>query len=223
MLTSAKNIIRNNASRFIFQINGLLSYLKYYFRLNTKLALKINICSGDSLLPEYCNIDIHKKADLVFDVGKRKMPFQKNSVETAICISAINYFSKETGQKIINETYRVLKHDGVARFATQDLELISKKYCAKDYGFFYQKLPNGKQRFKGETICDMMNAWFYGGYPTANENFVKYFYDFETLALMFKKAGFKQITRKEYMESDIQNIEQIDNRPDQMFFLEAIK
>lgn len=223
MFIIAKNIIHNNISNFLFKINGFLSYWKYYFRLNTRSALKINICSGDVLLSEYCNIDIYKKADLVFDVGKREMPFQKNSVEVAICISAINYFSKEVGQKIINETYRVLKNGGIARFATQDLELISKRYCAKDYDFFYQKLPNGKQRFKGETMCDIMNAWFYNGYPTINGNFVKYFYDFETLALMFKKAGFKEITRKKYMESGIQNIKQVDNRPDQMFFIEAVK
>jgi hypothetical protein len=51
---------------------------------------------------------------------------------------------------------------GVARFASQDLEWIARRYIEKDREFFFQKLPNGKERFDGKTMGDKFNSWFYG-------------------------------------------------------------
>jgi len=48
-------------------------------------------------------------------------------------------------------------------------------------------------------------------------------YDFESLALLFKNAGFRTVEQKKYRESVLADIEKIDNRPEQMFFLEATK
>ena len=69
---------------------------------------------------------------------------------------------------------------------------------------------------------DKFNAWFYG-YKTHGGKHCKYFYDFDSLYVLFKKAGFTVIEKKEYLESIITNIALIDNRPEQMFFLEAVK
>ena len=107
------------------------------------------------------------------------------------------------------------------RFGVQDLEIIAKKYLDKDTDFFFQKLPDGRDRFVGATIADKVNAWFYGF--EINGNPCQYVYDYESLSLLFKEAGFSTVERKQYMESRIAEIKLIDNRPEQMFFLEAIK
>ena len=99
---------------------------------------------------------------------------------------------------------------------------VSKKYVNADKDFFFQKLPSGKERFEGKTMGDKFNSWFYG-YKTYGGKRCKYFYDFESLAILFQNAGFEIIEQKEYLESRINDIEKIDNRPEQMFFLEAIK
>ena len=209
------------------RFNNIIKKLNYFlvkhnlFNFGYKWR-KINICSGSIILDGYCNIDIEPSADICIDLEKKLFPFLDGSINTAVCISAINYFTRERAQEIVNETYRVLEKDGIARFATQDFKTIVKKYLSDDKKFFFQKLSSGEQRFRGETMADKINSWFYG-YKTSGDKSCKYFYDYDTLETLFKKAGFKNIKNKKYMESSIPEIKLIDNRPEQMFFLEAIK
>lgn len=212
-----------------YKIQKLHDTLRYFFyktwnrleyKFKKKQTDKINLCSGDIIIPGYFNVDINYKADLIMNISKESLPFRENSAETVVCISAINYFSRHRGEEIIKEVYKILKTGGIARFGVQDLLEISRKYVNGDKDFFFQKLPDGRERFKGETMCDKINSWFYG-YGHVNQE--KYMYDYETLSLLFKRAGFSKVEQKKYRESVLQNIEMIDNRPDQMFFLEAIK
>lgn len=183
---------------------------------------KINLCCGPIKLKDYINIDLNPEADLVLDLEHQNLPFDSNSMDVLVCISAINYFSKSRGETIVNETYRVLKPGGIARFAVQDLVVLAEKYLNRDEAFYFQKNADGTDRFHGETFAEKLNSWFYG-YETSEYKSGKYMYDYETLARIFQHAGFSKVTQKQYMESAIAEIEQIDNRPEQMFFLEAIK
>ncbi len=182
---------------------------------------KVNLCSGPVILPGYWNVDINSNADIVLDMEKKLLPFPDDSMNVVVCISAINYFSKQRGQEIINDVNRILKKKGIARFATQDLRLISTKYVKKDKHFFFQKLKNGRDRFDGETFGEKFNSWFYG-YESCGKK-CKYVYDYETLSTLFKKAGFSKIKHVKYQESNLTDVKNIDNRPEQMFFLEAVK
>ena len=195
---------------------------KYIRPKNITQATKINLCSGAKKLTGYCNIDLVRNADLIIDLEKKLLPFADDSCEVVICISAINYFSRDRALAIIKDVFRVLKPGGITRFATQDLRLIAQKYVATDETFFNAKLQSGAARFAGETFGDKMNSWFYG-YETAGGKHCRYVYDFESLSLLFKKAGFNIIEQKKYCESRLPQIALIDNRPEQMFFLEAIK
>jgi hypothetical protein len=117
--------------------------------------------------------------------------------------------------------YRVLKPGEIARFGVQDMENIARKYVDKDASFFFQRLPDGRERFEGPTIGDKFAAWFYG-YVIKGVS-CRYFYDYESLAFLFTNAGFRIVEKKPYLVSRLDHIDLIDNRPDQMFFLEAIK
>ena len=182
---------------------------------------KLNLCSGKQIIEDYISLDYNFHADLIVNLSSGNLPFKTSSLSVVVCTSAINYFTRKRGYEIICEVYRVLKKGGVARFSSQDLELIAKKYVNKDTAFFFQKLSNGKERFEGVTMGDKFNSWFYGYESHAGG--CKYFYDFETLSEVFFNAGFSVVERKQYLESQLENIEKIDNREDQMFFLEAIK
>jgi SAM-dependent methyltransferase len=182
---------------------------------------RINICSGSQKIPGYCGIDIRSVADIAINLAERGLPFRDNSIDTIICTSGINYFTRARGQYLIQEAYRVLKPAGIARFSVQDMESIARRYVEKDIDFFFQKFSDGRERFEGPTIGDKFAAWLYGyvsvGGPT------RYFYDFDSLAYLFKQARFSVIERRGYCDSRLPEIDLIDNRPDQMFFLEAIK
>ncbi len=205
-------------------IRLILLYLREritLFSIMSKEVKNINLGSGDQVIPGFLSIDFSFKADLSLDLRKGILPFKSSTINIVVCTSAINYFDKNSGQKIINETFRVLKKGGIARFSTQDLEIIAQKYLNKDYNFFFQKTANGQERFQGKTFADKFNSWFYGydsGIGTC-----QYVYDFETLKELFKNSGFRKIEKKKFMESEIVQIKSIDNREDQMFYLEATK
>lgn len=190
-------------------------------RLDRSAVRKINICCGPQKIPGYTGIDLGGRVDLRRDLSRRNLPFANASLEVVTCMSAINYFSRARGGELIREVHRVLQPGGIARFGVQDLAAIAKRYVEKDVAFFFQKLPDGRARFEGPTIGDKFAAWFYGytigGMPC------RYFYDYDALAYLFVEAGFTTVERKPYLDSKLEHIELIDNRPDQMFFLEAVK
>lgn len=182
---------------------------------------KINLCCGPQKVPGYLGVDFGGDPDLRLDLAKYDLPFESNSLTAVICISAINYFKRARAQEIVHEVHRILKAGGVARFGVQDMESIAKRYIQKDEEFFFQRLPNGEERFEGPTLGDKFAAWFYG-YATKGIP-CQYFYDYDSLAHLFKTAGFSVVERRMFRESRLENIHMIDNRADQMFFLEAIK
>lgn len=190
------------------------------WKLDFREISKVNLCCGIQRIPGYFGID-RGLGDLSLDIEKNDLPFKDGSLQVVTCISAINYFTRERAQQIINETYRVLSPGGVARFGVQDMESIARRYVDKDKDFFFQKLPNGKERFEGPTLGDKFAAWFYG-YAVGGSP-CRYFYDYDSLAFMFRQAGFSTVERREFQQSRLDHIELIDNRPDQMFFLEAVK
>ncbi|MZP29459.1 methyltransferase domain-containing protein [Heliobacterium undosum] len=182
---------------------------------------KVNLCSGPVKIKGYLNIDINPASDLVLDLDYQNIPLADESVDVVACISAINYFTRDRAQEIIREVFRVLKPGGIARFGTQDLRRLAEMYIHEDRDFFFQKLSDGRDRFPGATLADKLNNFFYG-FPTFGKA-CKYVYDFASLRVLFDKAGFVEIEQKQYRESRIPEVDLLDNRPEQMFFLEAVK
>lgn len=181
----------------------------------------INLGCGSSKFPGYWNIDVNIGADFVLDLSRSNLPFPDNSMERVVCMSAINYFKRPRGAALIREVYRVLAPGGRARFGVQDLRIIARKYLEGDRAFFFQKEPDGRDRFEGVTMCDKVNAWFYGYETPGGPG--KYVYDYETLALLFQQAGFSGIKEMKCGDSGIDGAGSLDNRSDQMFYLEAVK
>lgn len=182
---------------------------------------RVNLCCGTQTVPGYWGIDLDERADLIMDLAKSDLPFPTSSLDSVICTSAINYFTRARAAELIREVYRVLRPGGQTRFSVQDLESLAKRYLEKDKEFFYQRLPNNTERFPGPTLADKFVSWFYD-HPTAGGP-CRYMYDFESLSFLFHEAGFTRVVRRDYLESRLRHIDLIDNRRDQMFFLEGVK
>lgn len=203
----------------------LIAFLLWpIYRLRYSLPttpLKINLCSGNVNLENYVNVDISPAADVRVDLSKMLLPFPAESADTVICISAINYFTFARGKEILTDVYRVMKPGGILRIAVQDLQLFAKHYLDRDQNFYFQKNPNGSDRFAGNTFAEKFSG-FFNGY-SSNGFGCQAFYDVETLSKYLDEIGFKNINKKACGESAIHGTEKFDNRPDQMFFLEANK
>jgi ubiquinone/menaquinone biosynthesis C-methylase UbiE len=190
-------------------------------RIDIQSANKINICCGNQRIPDYIGIDVATNADICLDLSRRNLPFRDNSLEAVVCMSAINYFDRSRAQELIQEVRRVLKVGGVARFGVQDMKSLAQRYIDGDRRFFFQTLPDGRERFEGPTLGDKFAAWLYG-YEIDGSR-CRYFYDYDALAYLFKQADFSVVERMAFKQSRLANIDLIDNRPEQMFFLEAVK
>lgn len=182
---------------------------------------KVNLCCGTQQIPGFFGIDFGGHPDLRLDLETGDLPFGDGTLDAVTCVSAINYFSHSRAGEIVAEVHRALKRGGVARFSVQDMARIARRYVEGDLAFFFQKLPDGRDRFEGRTLGDKFAAWFYG--YAINGTPCRYFYDYDSLASLFHAAGFEIVERKEYQDSRLDHIELIDNRPEQMFFLEAVK
>ena len=166
--------------------------------------LKINLCSGLVRVDGYINIDICGDPDILIDLEEKLLPFAVNSVDVVVCMSAINYFTRARAREIIGDVFRALKPGGVTRFGVQDLRALTRWYL-------FHKIS-----------CDEFNDYFYG-FDSGKGKHCKYVYDYITLEALFKECGFVQVMEMIYQHSTIPEADELDNRPDQMFYLEAVK
>lgn len=181
----------------------------------------VNLGSGSTRVEGYCAVDIAGPVDLLVDLSRHGIPFPDASLEAVVCMSAINYFTRSRAGELIADSHRVLRPGGVARFGSQDMKSLARRYVENDAAFFFQTLDDGRQRFPGPTIGDKFAAWFYGHATAAGP--CRYFYDYESLAYLFAQTGFATVERCEYGVSRLPEAELLDNRSEQMFFLEAVK
>lgn len=188
--------------------------------MNTQ-NLKVNLCCGSYVLPGWVNID-YGCGDIHLDLSREAIPLPDGSVDTLVCMSAINYFTRERALEIVRDVRRVMKPGGLVRFGVQDLESLARRYLEKDSAFYFQKLPDGRDRFPGRTFADKFNEFFYG-FSAGPGIHCRYVYDFEALKSLFQEAGFEDVLRRGFQDSADPQLVSLDNRPEQMFFLEARK
>jgi SAM-dependent methyltransferase len=89
----------------------------------------LNIGCGETLHPEWVNIDIVASASAVqaYDV-RRGLPYADRMFDACYCSHMLEHISKDEARVIVDEVYRVLKENGIARFVVPDLEQIVRLY-----------------------------------------------------------------------------------------------
>jgi predicted SAM-dependent methyltransferase len=101
------------------------------------------------------------------------------------------------------EAYRVLKKGGRARICVPDLEHAIMLYRSGD-----------KEKALGYFFLDSTAGAFYRH---------RYMYDFDLLQSILGKIGFTVIERCSYREGKVPDIDKLDNRPEEMLYVEAVK
>lgn len=180
---------------------------------------QLNLGCGALPLKGYSNLDIGG-GDHIINLAMHPIPCDDNSINTVVSTSFINYLPFNASVRLVKEVHRVLKPGGITRFSVQDLHLFCQKYINRDQAFFSSTESINRIPIKASTGM-LFNQWFFG-HETPGGN-CKQFYDYETLASIFTYAGFSKVKRMNAFQSAIKDIHQIDNRPEQMFFLEAVK
>ena len=120
--------------------------------------MRINLCCGPNLLPGWVNVDI-QGADVNVDLEHELLPFPDASASVVVCISAINYFTRERGRELLADVLRVLRPGGLLRLGVQDLKLLARRYLDGDMDFWGEAQKSGADRFAGAAFAVRMAAW----------------------------------------------------------------
>lgn len=148
-------------------------------------------------------IDILKNHHFVYHKLEYGIPFHNETVDIVFSSHLLEHLFREDAEKVLQEAYRVLKPGGIIRTVLPDLEYAIKVYQSGDKEkalryFFRDKNSGYLQRHQ-------------------------YMYDYEMFKDLLEKNGFRNVTRCAYQEGATPNLDILDTRPEESFYVEAIK
>lgn len=207
---------------------GILAFLhKNYFVENFLLACK--------LFPKGYNIKWPK--NLFLHNCRSKLPFKEGSIDFIYSSHFIEHLKRFETERILMDCCRVLKNGGVLRLVVPDLELLTRKYVEKDKDYFIalNHLLNNNLNCKDEFfLADVLLDSFYPvsfkkpyhGIHRLYSFFIRphlWMYDFNSLVGILKKAGFEKISKLNYREGRVPDLDQLDVFPEISLYVEAEK
>jgi SAM-dependent methyltransferase len=178
---------------------------------------KFNLGCGDKLYKDFLNIGYWSALelgglykDLNGSIGTfmlnhdlvNGIPAEDNSLDLIYHSHMLEHLSYEDGINFIKECYRTLKPNGRMRILVPDLELWINAYSSKNRFFFeqYRKILNSD--------IYVTNASIFMGMLHNHEH--KCGYDFESLSWVLGNAGFVEVEKKLYADSQIEGIIEIE-------------
>lgn len=144
---------------------------------------KLHLGCGHIHIPGYLNIDIMvpKAADLVADL--RQLPFRSGSVDLVYSCAAIEHLGRREWIGALKEWARVLKPGATLRLSTADFEAAIARYNET------KKLAE----LLGLLIGGQKDDYDWHGM----------IFDFDTLAKGLKEAGFEDVRRYNWRQTEL--------------------
>jgi predicted SAM-dependent methyltransferase len=145
--------------------------------------IKLHLGCGKIRLPGYTNIDIMaaKAADLIADL--RALPYADGSVDLIYSCAAIEHLGRREWASALKEWARVLKPSGTLRLSTADFEAAIARYNES----------HNLQELLGLLIGGQKDDYDWHGM----------IFDFDTLAAGLREAGFANVRRYDWRQTEI--------------------
>ncbi|MDP2926490.1 MAG: methyltransferase domain-containing protein [Nanoarchaeota archaeon] len=169
----------------IFNFNNLHSkkIIKNYFDSNS--IIKIQFGSGEDTLPGFLNTDLIGKIPV--DITK-KLPFKDNSVDLFYSNHTVEHIYHKDFDFFLKETFKKLKNNGIHIISTPSIEKINRlMYFSKDKYLKKEVLESFADPGEDITSAIFLNRIIHIRYLH------KFLYDLETIKLLGKKHGYKNI------------------------------
>lgn len=217
------NHIRLEANAFWVRLNNRANpiYLFKKWKIRNMENISVNVASGPFGKKDWINLDLmqHKNVFLRYDC-RRRLPFRKNTVIRIRCEQFLEHIDfNEDVPSFLKSCLGALKEKGVLRIIVPDIQKFLAAYQSgrkedwSDIGWPLDNLPAGFH-----TRMDIINHVFHQGYEHA------YAYDFETLELVLKKAGFTNIKKLEFgISTDPELTNDLPNHKPYSLYVEAMK
>lgn len=151
---------------------------------------------------EYCRLlKEHKFMHHDLSTG---IPLRDEVADYIFSSHFLEHLFRKDADYLLRECYRVLKPGGVLRISIPDLEYALSLYSSG-------------QKEK------MLQNYFFVEDGDSYYSRHKYMYDYEMLESHLKNMGFSRVTRCQYRQGRVPDIEILDNRPEESLFVEAVK
>jgi len=155
---------------------------------------------------------------LIHDIRK-PLPFRDNSADAVYASHVLEHLYREQGQQLARECFRVLAPGGIVRLVVPDLNAIVREYLGEQP--FGEAPPSQKATPPGDVLNErLLMRWpspskrsFVLKIDEAMQDFHshKWMYDEQSLAALLRSAGFVDVMRKNYAESQISNITDVED------------
>jgi len=156
---------------------------------------------------------------MICDLRKR-LPFEDGTVKHIYSSHLFEHLTRGDAEFLIRECYRVLTHQGVIRIIVPDLKSKIEIYINR-MKHIEGQAENGNvapadEFLEGLRLYDSSDEsipfWIrLTRVLQGNKNLHKWLYDFHSLSSKLKKHGFVGIVRKDYLDSQIEDVSQLDN------------
>lgn len=157
-------------------------------RTFARTGVRLHLGSGKLRKPGWVNIDLAgQPVDLVWDL-KYRLPFPNDTVEAVFHEHLLEHLPLEVGLSLTKECYRVLRAGGVLRIGVPHAEAYIQSYLSDPGAFLEKNRPGRPTR-----LLAIQEIFYDYGHRTM--------YDYETLALLCRCAGFTRVQASSFGES----------------------
>ncbi|MHA1381912.1 MAG: class I SAM-dependent methyltransferase, partial [Candidatus Helarchaeota archaeon] len=164
-----------------------------------KVMLNVGGAKGHPKLNNWITVDIRENADIVIDISKERLPFENDGVDFIYTSHTLEHIYPKDLPHVLSEFKRVIKpKTGVIRIVVPDIEKACRAYVNRDIDFFMNSSISVFD--KNAPIGGYLMSWFYSCSTYGNGHV--HCFDYEYLTYLLKKAGFRNISKKDYKISD---------------------
>lgn len=197
-------IVRRNIKKYIVGPSLIRRYLREQSALR-----KLNLGAGNNPIKGWFNIDLRpRRWDIAYMDVRKEFPFPEKSFNYILGEHLIEHLTLEEGKFMLQECFRTLRNGGKLRLSTPDLKFITNLYSPTAENEEYIRsitkrfLPDLAGRSDYRPLFVINNAFY---------NFEhKFLYDEGLLKESFEYAGFNNIQRVIYGQSEDPNLLNIE-------------
>lgn len=160
----------------------------------------LHLGCGSNLLEGWANIDFAGSSEIIVHDLTRSLPLGSGTVDFIFTEHFVEHISRQQGQALFEECYRLLASGGVLRISTPSLKKLIDEYASGRVDEW------ADVDWNPETPCQMLNE----GVRLWGHQFI---YDFDEISQALSGAGFVRIKPVDWRESTHRELSGLECRP----------
>jgi predicted SAM-dependent methyltransferase len=191
-------------------VTDLLRWRERKRSANLSYPLRLHLGSGLERKPGWTNVDIFDYGDIALNLTRR-IPLPSDSVEAIFQEHLMEHLTIQQGLFLLSESWRIMRTGGILRIGVPDTSGYIDSYVGGGEGLIEMIRPG-----RPTSLLAMQEIFYWYGHRTM--------YDFETLALTCRAAGFaNEIEPRAFGDSRLRPAPDTDSRRGETFYIETVR